>query len=192
MRGTRLTSHIIVETAADMADRDGLDSVTVTSVAGMLGVQQPALYRHIDGFDGLIRALSLKGRALLAHALSHAALGRAGEDAIEAMAHAWRSFAHEHPGLYEATDRAPSAGDDEMETAIETVTDVLERALVAYELPPDDAVHAARTMRSAFHGFCHLELGREHPSPVDLDESYRRLIALVSAGVGSLAQAPST
>ncbi len=189
MRSERLTPAAVIDAAAQMADVDGLSQVTVTSVAKSLGVQQPALYRHIDGYDGLIRALSLRGRELLAGALAEAALGRASHDAVAAMAHAWRAFATEHPGLYEATDRAPSTGDPEMEAAIENVTEVLQRALVAYDLAPDDAVHAARTMRSAFHGFCHLELGREHPSPVDLDDSYSHLIELVAAGISALSSA---
>ncbi len=192
MRTERLTPKLVIEAAALMADADGLSRVTVTSVARVLGVQQPALYRHIEGYDGLIRELSLRGRELLATALADAALGRAGDDAVTAMAHAWRRFAGEHPGLYEATDRAPSTGDPDMEAAIEHVTEVLQRALVGYDLDADDAVHAARTMRSAFHGFCHLELSREHPSPVDLDDSYVHLIELVCAGIRALSTATVT
>jgi hypothetical protein len=81
----------------------------------------------------------------------------------------------------------PSTGDDEMEAAIEEVVRILCRALAGYRLDETAEVHAARSMRSAFHGFCHLELAREHPSPVDLDESYQSLIELVCLGVRSLA-----
>ena len=42
-------------------------------VADALGVQQPALYRHIDGYDDLIRSLGLRGRELLAERLGEAA-----------------------------------------------------------------------------------------------------------------------
>ena len=112
--------------------------------------------------------------------------GLAGRDAVEAIALAWRRFCHRHPGLYEATDRAPSTGDAEMEAAIERVVDVIRRSIAAYDLDDDTAVHAARSLRSAMHGFCHLELAREHPSPVDLDDSYTRLVALVEAGIESM------
>ncbi|NIR36799.1 MAG: TetR family transcriptional regulator [Actinobacteria bacterium] len=65
-----LDSDLVITTAADLADREGLDAVTLTRVADELGVRQPALYRHVDGFDDLIRSLGLLGRERLANALS--------------------------------------------------------------------------------------------------------------------------
>ena len=38
----------VVDCAAELADADGLDAVTLTRVAERLGVRQPALYRHVD------------------------------------------------------------------------------------------------------------------------------------------------
>ena len=64
---------------------------------------------------------------------------------------------------------------------------VLGLALVAYGLADDDRVHAARSMRSAFHGFAHLESGDGHPHPVDLDESFDRLVDLLCAGIHQMA-----
>ncbi|MDG2111275.1 MAG: WHG domain-containing protein [Actinomycetota bacterium] len=188
---TRLSPELVVETAARLADEGGLDTVTLTSVAAALGVQQPALYRHVEGFDDLIRALSLRGRAALTASLSEAAVGRAGDDAVVAMAHAWRSFVQHHPGLYEATDRVPTTGDADMESAVDQVVAVLSRALEGYGLDPNSRVHAARALRSALHGFCHLEMNREHPAPVDLDESYDHLVALVCTGVAAITQKAS-
>jgi|TARA_B110000438_G_scaffold93922_1_gene93356 hypothetical protein len=89
----------------------------------------------------------------------------------------------DHPGLYAATDRYPCAGDAELEEAVERVVAVLGQALTAYGLPDVDRVHAARSMRSALHGFAHLESGDGHPHPVDLDESFDRLVDLLCAGI---------
>ena len=187
MNRRTLDTEQVVEAAATLADLKGLDAVTLTRVAEKLGVRQPALYRHVDSYDALIRALGLRGREILAARLGEAAVGLAGDDAVRAMGRAWRAMVRDHPGLYAATDRYPCAGDAELEEAVGRVVQVLGLALVAYGLADDDRVHAARSMRSAFHGFTHLESGDGHPHPVDLDDSFDRLVDLLCAGIHQLA-----
>ena len=147
-----IDKELVVETAAQIADSEGLDAVTLTGVAKALNISQPALYRHVDGYDDLIRSLGLQGRRVLGEALAEAALGVAGDDAVRAMGHAWREVVKQHPGIYAATDRFPCAGDEELEEAVDRVIAVLGQALAAYDLEPEDEVHVARTLRSTFHG----------------------------------------
>ncbi len=173
----------VVETAASVADTHGLDALTLTRVAKELGISQPALYRHVDGYDDLIRSLGLRGREVLVDALKNSAVGIAGDDAVRAMGWAWREVVATHPGLYAATDRYPCAGDAELEAAVNQVIEVLELALAGYALDPADQVHVARTLRSAFHGFAHLEAGDGHPLPHDLDDSFEHLVDLLIAGI---------
>ena len=66
---TRRYSRVI-DAAAALANEEGLDAVTLTRVAETLGVRQPALYRHVDSYDDLIRSLGLRGREHLASALA--------------------------------------------------------------------------------------------------------------------------
>ena len=188
-RGT-LDTQQVVESAAALADAEGLDAVTLTRVAEHLGVRQPALYRHVDNFDALIRALGLRGRGILADRLGAAAVGMAGDDAVRAMGAAWRSMVADHPGLYAATDRYPCATDPELEEAVERVVEVLGQALTAYGLSDVDRVHAARSMRSVFNGFAHLESGDGHPYALALDDSFNHLVDLLCAGIRQMATVP--
>ncbi|MXV89323.1 MAG: TetR/AcrR family transcriptional regulator [Acidimicrobiia bacterium] len=178
----------VVAAAAQLADTEGLDKLTLTRVAGMLGVRQPALYRHVDGFDDLLRSLSLRGREILAQRLTDAAVGLSGDDSVAAVGHAWRQMVRDHPGLYAATDRYPCAGDPELEAAVERVLAVLGQALRGYDLSEADRVHAARTLRSAFHGFSHLESGDGHPLPHDPEDTFGHLVVLLCAGVHRLSR----
>lgn len=59
---TPLDHDTVVDAAAKLADIHGLNEVTLTSVAKQLGVRQPALYRHVESYQDLIRSLSLRGR----------------------------------------------------------------------------------------------------------------------------------
>lgn len=181
-----LDRGLVVRVAGELADRDGFDSVTLTRVAKELGVRQPALYRHVDGYDDLVRSLGLLGRELIATRLIESAVGVSGRAAVAAVGRAWRRVAADHPGLYAATDRYPCAGDAELEQAVERVVHVLSQALTGFAIDDDQRMHAARSLRSAFHGFAHLELGDGHPLALDLDDSFEQLIDLLCAGLHSL------
>ena len=181
-----LSTEIVVETAATLANSEGLDAITLTRVAKELQTSQPALYRHVDSYDDLIRLLGLRGREELFARLTEAAVGLSGDDAVRAMGIAWRQTVRDLPGLYAATDRYPCAGDDELEQAVERIVNALGQALVAYELGEDDRVHAARTLRSAFHGFSHLEAGDGHPKEQDLDDTFDHLMELLCVGIRAL------
>ena len=91
--------------------------------------------------------------------MASAAIGVAGDDAVAAVGHAWRRVAQERPGLYAATDRHPCTNDPELEAAVERIVEVIAMSLASFDLDPENRVHAARTLRSAFHGFSHIEIG---------------------------------
>ena len=181
-----LDAERVIVAAAEIADAEGLDKLTLTRVADTLGVRQPALYRHVEGYDDLLRSLSLRGREILAQRLADAAVGLAGDNAVAAVGHAWRKMVRDHPGIYAATDRYPCAGDPELEDAVENVLAVVGQALRAYELTEVDRAHATRTLRSAFHGFSHLEAGDGHPLPHDPEDTFTHLVELLCAGIERL------
>ena len=52
-----------------------------------------------------------------------------------------------------------------------------------YGLDGDDAIHAVRVIRAALHGFVTLETGAGFGIPLDLDESYARLVATLDRGL---------
>lgn len=182
-----LSFELIVETAREIADVEGLDAVSLSRVAREVGSSQPALYRHVGSYPELVRALGLQCRELLAARLTDAAAGLAGDDAVMAMARAWRGLVKDHPGAYAATDRYPCAGDPELEAAVRGIVDILSRALVSYDLTDEQRIDVARTLRSALHGFSHLETGDGHPLDQDLEASFDTLVRLLCSGIRSMA-----
>lgn len=187
-----LDTQKVIDEAATIADAEGLDAVTLTRVADRLGVRQPALYRHVEGYDDLIRSLGLRGRELLAARLSTAAQGVAGPDVVRALGDAWRGVVRDAPGLYAATDRYPCAGDSELEDAVEEIVTIIARSLSGFELDAAQRIHVARALRSSFHGFAHLESGDGHPHPHDLEETFSGLVDLLVAGIRQLESAADT
>jgi len=91
--------------------------------------------------------------------------------------------AQTNPGLYTATDRYPCKGDDELEAAVDRIVDVLAMSLTAFDLDDENRIHAARTLRSAFHGFSHIEMNDGHPHSTDPDDTFEHMIELLCAGI---------
>jgi AcrR family transcriptional regulator len=179
---TRLERAAVIQAAADLADAEGLEQLTLARLAEHLGIQTPSLYNHLAGLAGLRRDLALLGIDKLNARLTRAVIGKVGNAAVEALAHAYRAFAKEHPGLYAATIRAPDPADEEAKQAAQGVVAVIVAVLAAYGLRGDEAIHAIRVLRSALDGFVMLETTGGFGMPLDLDETFRRLIQIMIRG----------
>jgi AcrR family transcriptional regulator len=173
----------VIDEAQALSDEAGLHGLTLAALAARLGVRQPSLYKHIDGSDALRRALSVRAKRELADVLARAAVGRAGDEAIAAVADAYREWAHVHPGRYQSTVAAPAPGDVDDEAASLAVVSVLLDILAGYDLSGADAIHATRAVRAALHGFVSIEAAGGFGMPIDVDDSFARLVASITRGV---------
>ena len=181
-----LNRAAVVQAAATLIDTMGLEQVTLADLAERLEIRIPSLYNHIQGMEGLRRELALLGLHELAARMGQVVMGKAGDEAIFALAHAYRAFAKEHPGLYAATQHAPASDDIELQKAAQAAIDVLLKVLSAYNLQAEDALHAIRLLRSTIHGFTALEIAGGFELPLELDETFRRLIDMFLGSVHSV------
>ena len=167
----------VVQAAAALADTLGLEEVTLARLAEQLGVRTPSLYNHIAGLDGLRRELALLGTRALTTIMGKAVMGKARDEAIMALALAYRAFVKEHPGLYSATIRSSAfTTDSELQTAQQEGVEVVLRVLAAYEVHDTLAIHMVRGLRSVVHGFASLEIAGGFGISLEIDESFRLLI----------------
>lgn len=182
-RSVGLTREQVVAVAAELADEHGLAALTLAQVAARLGVRLPSLYNHVDGLPGLLRDLAALAVCELGERLARSAIGRAGDDALLAVARAYRAYVLAHPGRYAATVRAPAPHDARLQQLSRAVVEVVVAVLAPYELADDDAIHAVRGIRSIAHGFATLEAAGGFGLPLDRDESFERLVRAYIAGL---------
>jgi AcrR family transcriptional regulator len=186
-----LTPVAVVEQAGLIADAVGLENLTMADVAARLGVSVPSLYKHVRGLDAIRRQLAILSLGELTAAMSAAAVGRSGQQALRALATAYRRYAKDHPGRYAATVRAPDPDDRAHADAAERAVEVLFAVLSGYGVAEAHIVDAARFMRSVLHGFVVLENAGGFGLPDAVDASYSHLADAVhralstwSIGVG--------
>ncbi|HEX4306903.1 MAG TPA: TetR/AcrR family transcriptional regulator [Solirubrobacterales bacterium] len=178
-----LDADAVVAAAGRIADAEGLEAATISRIAAEVGVRPPSLYNHVTNHAGLMRLLAIESIAELAAAITNAAVGRSREDAIRAVAVAYRAYAVQHPGRYATTVRAPEPGDTEAETAAAAAITPLVAILAGWGIEGDDAVHLVRVIRSALHGFVTIETGGGFGLPLDLDHSFALLVDCLVAAI---------
>ena len=180
-----LDTAAVVTAAAEIADHDGLDALTLARVADRLGVRAPSLYVHVVSRDELRRLLAARGARELTAAVRTAVAGRAGRDALGAAAAAYRDYAHAHPGTYAAMQRAPARHGEDADAAAELYT-VIAAALSGYGLRGAAEVHGVRAVRAGLHGFVSLERLGGFGLRVSTEASYAGLVAMLHLGLTEL------
>jgi len=174
---------VLAETAARLADEEGFERLSLSSVAKALGVAVPSLYKHVAGLDGLRREVGLLSAREFGAVVTRACLGRSGEEALRSVAAAYRDYARAHPGRYGSLNHAPPADDAEAAEAYRVPVDVLAAVLRGFGVPEEDAVDEIRALRSALHGFVDLEARGGFGLPQDVDRSFEVLVDRCVAGL---------
>jgi AcrR family transcriptional regulator len=181
-----LTLEQVVDAAAEVADRDGLDALSLASVASTLGVRSPSLYTHVDGLAGIRRQLSIHASSLLTAELTDSVEGLESTQALRAIAEQLRSFARRHPGLYDSFLPAPTPQEDaEVAAALAQPVSVVGSVLAGMGVDPVRLIPLIRALRASVHGFVHLELRGGFGLPDDIDDSFAATINLVIEAIAA-------
>src|SRR5574337_381174 len=114
-RPVRLSRDVVVNAGLTFLDREGWDALTINALATQLGTKGPSLYNHVHSLNDLRRAMRMRVIDDIIDMLTRVGTGRAGDDAVLAMAGAYRSYAHHHSGRYSALTRLPLGGEDDPE-----------------------------------------------------------------------------
>ncbi|MGW7630609.1 TetR/AcrR family transcriptional regulator [Streptomyces griseoincarnatus] len=176
-----LTTERLTQAGATLADEVGFDQVTVSELARRFDVKVASLYSHVKNSHDLKTRIALLALEELADRAADALAGRAGKDALVALANVYRDYAREHPGRYAA---AQFRLDPETAAASAGVRHAkMTRALLrGYHLDEPDQTHAVRLLGSVFHGYVSIEMGGgfSHSAP-DTEETWSRVLDALDA-----------
>ncbi len=183
-----LTTAAVVAAGAELADEAGYHNLTLGLVARRLNVRAPSLYKHVTGLADLQHRIAALAMTELRDAFRAAAAGRAGRDALAALARALRGYVTAHPGRYLATVGAGFTGpDDPLLRASTEVIDLITVVLGGYGIAEAGIVHAIRSVRCTLHGFATLQAVDGFQWGGDIEESFDRLVDFIDAGLRAAA-----
>ncbi|WP_417462707.1 TetR/AcrR family transcriptional regulator C-terminal domain-containing protein [Kordiimonas sp.] len=108
----QLSKEKIVDTAIEIADEKGHESVTLRGIAKRLNVHVTSLYNHVPTKDAVFIEMMKK---MIAD--SDMPVGSfTWQDWIRGYAEAFRRMAFQHPGAFQVFQRGLAQGDEAMET----------------------------------------------------------------------------
>ncbi|SEG66385.1 TetR/AcrR family transcriptional regulator [Paenibacillus sp. UNC499MF] len=183
-----LDEQTLLRAAAELADEHGFEAVTLALLAKKLNVRSPSLYNHIEGLGALRAKLALYSLTILHGDLAAAVEGSEGDEAVFAFGAAYAAYARQHPGLYEATLRAPGRQEMELERISAEIVSLIVGVLGYYGLEGDAAIHATRGLRSILHGFSSIERSGGFGMALSVEESQKLLISAFLAGIHVMKQ----
>jgi AcrR family transcriptional regulator len=183
-----VTDELIVQTAGQIADRAGLENLSLKEVAEKLEIKSPSLIFHVKSLNGLKNLLGKYTTRLLVAELMEAGFGKSGLEAIAALGGAAVKFALAHPGMYESIQWMNiyyvRAGKDEpYYSEFQQITGLFFRLFEGSPLEAVEVSHIIRGFRCLIHGFATIAGHKGFGHPSDAKESFDYCLALYLAGV---------
>ena len=109
----RVTKAAVIQAASDIADKDGLNNVSLKVVAERLNIRTPSLYNHIDSLEDLLREIAHSGMRAMNESMTQAAIGKTGDVAIKSVGIEYLNYMIKHSGVYETIQWATWHGNEE-------------------------------------------------------------------------------
>jgi TetR/AcrR family tetracycline transcriptional repressor len=108
---SRLDRKQVLSAALALVDRDGLDALSLRRLGSELGVDPMAIYRHVEGKEGLEAGLA----ELLWDEVARPEEGDGPSDALRRLAHSLRDLFRRHPAAAPLVLRCSSLPRSELE-----------------------------------------------------------------------------
>ena len=161
------TAASILAAARKILDRKGLAAVAMRPVAERVGITPMAIYRHYADRNSLLNAMADEGFAELATRVQALKLHGGVEARLMQVADVFLDNALQFPNLYELMFLVPREGarvypkdfKARRSPTFNPTVEILEKAMRAGELRPDDPIEITFELSAISHGLIVLYLG---------------------------------
>ncbi|WP_036815572.1 TetR/AcrR family transcriptional regulator [Pontibacillus yanchengensis] len=179
-----LNQTLIIDKALEIANKEGIESVTIASLARELNIKSPSLYNHVKNLGDIREAMAIQAiKQMEQHLRSSTISLENGEETIRAIGKAYVQFAKQHPGIYEALLSAPDPSSQNVMKAGEGIVTLIKEALSPYPLTEVGMIHAVRGLRSLLHGLVDLHYRGGFNLDVDLEGSQEFMVETFIKGL---------
>ena len=173
----------IINAASDLIERDGVENLSLSSLAAELGIKAPSLYRYVESKDALLHAVIEQTYNKLFEvydAVIEEANGGTAEILLN-LAKAHYAFAHQNPNTYMLAYFTPNpefSGNPNM---------LRERAIAVQRIieqisGKENSLPAYRGLLALVHGYIMLELNGQFRRGGDLERMLEQIVAAYLKG----------
>ena len=154
----KTTKADVIQTAADIADKNGLNNVSLKVVAESLNIRTPSLYNYIDSLESLLREIAHNGMKTMNERMLQAAIGKIGDDAVKSVGITYLDYMIEHPGIYETIQWATWHGTEETGKIFDNYLSLLKTLALSCNFNPTYIDEILNLLTGVLHGYTTLQL----------------------------------
>lgn len=182
-----LNKEVVTAAAIRLIEEKGFSNFSLNELAKSLDIKPASLYSHIQNIDALFTDIGIIAVRQMVSSEKEAIEGKTGDEALFALASAYRKFAKEHYGLYSLVMNIPNGNNPVLELAAEEITEPILKVLESYNISKEMQMHYQRSLRSMMHGFvAHEEYGAFSHFPIDRNKSYEISIGIIAESLRRL------
>ena len=168
-----VTRDSVIHTAVEIVERDGLAGFSMHVLAGELGIRTASLYKHVAGLDDVITEIGSYALRLLKSDIETAIGDLHGDEAVMALAVAYREYAQNHSELYKTILNMQKMDNETLSKDASILAELVVDVLDDYDLTQKEKSHWQRILRSFMHGFItHEEAGYFIHYDADKEDTY--------------------
>lgn len=177
----------VTAAAIRLIEERGVSNFSLNELAKSLGIKPASLYSHIQSIDALLTDIGIIAVRQMVSSEKEAIAGKSRDEALFALASAYRRFAKEHYELYLLVMNIPKGNNPVLELVAEEIVEPIMEVLEGYRIPEEMRMHYQRAFRSVMHGFvAHEEYGAFTHYPIDRSRSYEIAIGLIAESLHRL------
>lgn len=179
---SQINREQIVNAAREFIQSESVETLTLSKLAGALGVKAPSLYRHVANKEALLQEVNLATlRELLAAVTVESGSYTDPNSQIIAIVQSYRRFAHDNPDLYIlAMTTKPSEGRPNEDVLAQMILPM--EALVSQLSGAANRLAALRGLLALVHGYVMLELNQQLQRGGDLDQTFEQVVSAYLVG----------
>lgn len=186
MAKNNISEELIIETSASIANKIGLDNLSLKIVAEELNIKSPSLYNHITSLEEIKRHLMIYGWKQLEEKMLESAVGVAGYEALKSMCNAFYLYATSNKGVFTAMLWYNKYDNDELENATTRLFKMLFKVMRPLNISDDNINHIIRTLRGFLEGYSLLVNNNAFGNPLSVKESFDLSLEIIMNGIKSL------
>ena len=181
-----VSEESIIETSALIANKIGLENLSLKIIANELNVKSPSLYNHISSLDDVKNKLMVYGWKQLENKMIDSAVGVTGYEALNNMSNVFYDYATNNTGVFMAMLWYNKYDSIEKDNATKRLFNILFKIMKTLNISDDNINHIIRTLRGFLEGFCLLVNNNAFGNPISMKESFDLSLKIIINGIKTL------
>ena len=186
MSKNNISDELIIQSAAKLSNKIGLENLSLKIIAEELNIKSPSLYNHITSLDNIKEKLMIYGWKEIENKIIDSAVGVTGYVALKNMCYAFYDYATNNKGVFLAMLWYNKFETEEKNNATTRLFDMVFKVMKSLNISEDNINHIIRTLRSFLEGFALLVNNNAFGNPISIKESFDLSLEIIMNGIKSL------